>query len=236
MKYRQWRRGPERTAERAALEAAGIPPLPALVLSARGIDTPEKARAFLSCGRERLADPFLLRDMDRAVERIRLALTRGETVSVYGDYDVDGITSTCLLTSYLRERGCRVIPHIPDRMEEGYGVGRGALEALAEQGVTLVVTVDCGITAVEETAYAARLGMDLVITDHHECKEVLPAAVAVVDPRREDCPYPFKALAGVGVALKLVLALEEPARRDALLRRYADLAAIDTVADVMELT
>ena len=113
---------------------------------------------------------------------------------------------------------------------------RGALEALAEQGVTLVVTVDCGITAVEETAYAARLGMDLVITDHHECKEVLPAAVAVVDPRREDCPYPFKALAGVGVALKLVLALEEPARRDALLRRYGDLAAIGTVADVMELT
>ena len=236
MKYRRWRRGPERTAERAALEAAGIPPLPALVLSARGIDTPEKARAFLSCGRERLADPFLLRDMDRAVERIQLALTRGETVSVYGDYDVDGITSTCLLTSYLRERGCRVIPHIPDRMEEGYGVGRVALAALAEQGVTLVVTVDCGITAVEETAYAAQLGMDLVITDHHECKEVLPAAVAVVDPRREDCPYPFKALAGVGVALKLVLALEEPARRDALLRRYGDLAAIGTVADVMELT
>ena len=236
MKYRRWRRGPERAAERAALEAAGIPPLPALVLSARGIDTPEKARAFLSCGRERLADPFLLRDMDRAVERIQLALTRGETVSVYGDYDVDGITSTCLLTSYLRERGCRVIPHIPDRMEEGYGVGRVALAALAEQGVTLVVTVDCGITAVEETAYAARLGMDLVITDHHECKEVLPAAVAGVDPRRADCPYPFKALAGVGVALKLVLALEEPARRDALLRRYGDLAAIGTVADVMELT
>ena len=138
MKYRQWRRGLERAAERAALEAAGIPPLPALVLSARGIDTPETARAFLSCGRERLADPFLLRDMDRAVERIQLALTRRETVSVYGDYDVDGITSTCLLTSYLRERGCRVIPHIPDRMEEGYGVGRVALAALAEQGVTLV--------------------------------------------------------------------------------------------------
>ncbi len=236
MKYQQWRRPAGEYPGRAALEEAGIPALPALVLAARGIDTPEKARSFLSCGQERLADPFLLKDMDRAAARIHLALERGETVSVYGDYDVDGITSTCLLTSYLRERGCRVIPHIPDRLEEGYGVGRGALKALAEQGVTLVVTVDCGITAVEETRYAGELGMDMVVTDHHECKEILPPAAAVVDPRRKDCPYPFKALAGVGVALKLVLALEGPEGRDALLRQYGDLAAIGTVADVMELT
>ena len=236
MKYQQWSRPVDDPAGRAALECAGVPPLPALILSARGVDCPEKARAFLSCGLDRLLDPFLLRDMDKAVARIHQAVERGEIVSVYGDYDVDGITSTCLLTSYLRELGCTVIPHIPDRMEEGYGVSRCALDALAEQGVTLIVTVDCGITALEETAYAASLGMDLVITDHHECKEALPAAVAVVDPHRSDCPYPFKALAGVGVALKLALALEGEAGAGALLERYSDLAAIGTVADVMELT
>ena len=236
MKYQRWARPADDPAGRAALERRGVPALPALVLSSRGVDSPDKARAFLSSNLERLTDPFLLKDMDKAVARIRRALADGETVSVYGDYDVDGITSTCLLTSYLRSKGCVVIPHIPDRMEEGYGVSRSALDALAGQGVTLVVTVDCGITAVEETAHAASLGMDLVVTDHHECKERLPAAVAVVDPHRPDCPYPFKALAGVGVALKLVLALEGPDRTEALLEQYGDLAAIGTVADVMELT
>ena len=236
MKYQRWARPADDPAGRAALERRGVPALPALVLSSRGVDSPDKARAFLSSNLERLTDPFLLKDMDKAVARIRRALADGETVSVYGDYDVDGITSTCLLTSYLRSKGCVVIPHIPDRMEEGYGVSRSALDVLARQGVTLVVTVDCGITAVEETTYAASLGMDLVVTDHHECKECLPAAVAVVDPHRPDCPYPFKALAGVGVALKLVLALEGPDRTEALLEQYGDLAAIGTVADVMELT
>ena len=149
---------------------------------------------------------------------------------------MDGITSTCLLTDFLRREGGTVIPYIPDRMEEGYGLNREAVAALRGQGVGLIVTVDCGITAVEEAACAASLGVELVITDHHECKAALPAAAAVVDPRRADCPYPFKCLAGVGVALKLVLALGGPARRDELLERYADLAAIGTVADVMSLT
>ena len=236
MKYKQWNIFSGAPAVRRAMEADGVSPLAAMALCARGLDTPEKARAFLDAGRGRLADPFLMRDMDKATARVRLALDRGETVAVYGDYDVDGITSTCLLTHFLRREGGTVIPYIPDRLEEGYGVNREALAALRERGVSLVVTVDCGITAVEEAACAAGLGMDLVITDHHECKEVLPAAAAVVDPRRSDCPYPFKSLAGVGVALKLALALGGPDREGELLERYADLAAVGTVADVMSLT
>ena len=175
-----------------------------------------------------------MKDMDKAVARISKALENGEKLAVFGDYDVDGITSTCLLTDYLRSRGADVTMHIPRRIEEGYGLGCDAIRALSESGVTLIVTVDCGITGVDETAYAATLGVDLVITDHHECKEQLPAAVAVVDPHRPDCPYPFKHLAGVGVALKLVLALGE-GREDALFARYCTLAAIGTIADVMRM-
>ena len=236
MKYKQWNRAASAPQARAAMEAAGVPPLAALTLCARGLDTPEKASAFLDAGRGQLLDPFLMKDMDRAAARVRRALAAGEHIAVYGDYDVDGITSTCLLTDFLRREGGTVIPYIPDRMEEGYGLNREAVAALRGQGVGLIVTVDCGITAVEEAACAASLGVELVITDHHECKAALPAAAAVVDPRRADCPYPFKCLAGVGVALKLVLALGGPARRDELLERYADLAAIGTVADVMSLT
>ena len=235
MKYKQWNRACPNPRAQAAMEAAGIPPLAALALCARGLDTVDKARAFLSTDERLLQDPLLMRDMDRAVERISAALERQEAIAVYGDYDVDGITSTCLLTHYLRRRGGRVIPYIPDRMEEGYGLNQEAVSTLHQQGVGLIVTVDCGITAVEEAAYAASLGVDVVITDHHECKSQLPQAQAVVDPHRRDCPYPFKHLAGVGVALKLVLALADPAGRDALFREYADLAAIGTVADVMEI-
>ena len=235
MKYKQWNRACSDPRSCAAMEAAGIPPLAALVLSARGVNTAEQARAFLSTGLEQLHDPMQLRDMDLAAARITSALEAGETVAVYGDYDVDGITATCLLTDYLCRRGARVIPYIPDRMEEGYGLNREAVAALHSQGVTLIVTVDCGITAVDEAKYASSLGVDVVITDHHECKSELPQACAVVDPHRRDCSYPFKHLAGVGVALKLVLALAGPDERDALLREYADLAAIGTVADVMEI-
>ena len=218
------------------MEAAGIPALAALALCARGLDTPEKAAAFLDAGTGQLNDPCLMRDMDKAADRLRRALSSGELVAVYGDYDVDGITATCLLTDFLQREGGRVIPYIPDRLEEGYGLNREAVESLHSQGVGLIVTVDCGITAGAEAEVARALGVDLVITDHHECKAALPLASAVVDPHRIDCPYPFKALAGVGVALKLVLALGGPAREAELLGRYADLAAIGTVADVMRLT
>ena len=207
-----------------------------MALCARGLDTPEKAAAFLDAGLGQLQDPLLMKDMDKAAARVARALETGETMAVYGDYDVDGITATCLLTDFLRREGGQVIPYIPDRREEGYGLNREALTSLRREGVSLVVTVDCGITAVEEAACARELGVDLVITDHHECKARLPEAVAVVDPHRSDCPYPFKCLAGVGVALKLVLALGGQQRRRELLERYADLAAVGTVADVMSLT
>ena len=233
MKYRQWNLRPAHPAARAAMEAVGVPPLPAAVLCARGLDTVEKARDFLASDEGLLNDPLLLRDMDAAVARIRAAIDGGEHIAVYGDYDVDGITSTCLLTDYLRSLGAAVTPYIPDRMEEGYGLGAAAVESLHAQGVKLIITVDCGITAVEEADLAASLGVDLIITDHHECKSALPAAVAVVNPHRPDCPYPFKCLAGVGVALKLALAIAGPAAQSALLRKYADLAAVGTVADVM---
>ena len=236
MKYQEWRTAACDPAARRSMERAGVPPLAALTLCARGLDTPEKARSFLDAGRGQLLEPRLMKDMDAAAARVRRALEQREQIAVYGDYDVDGITATCLLTDFLRSEGGEVVPYIPDRMEEGYGLNREAVAALHAQGVGLIITVDCGITAVEEAAYAAALGVDVVITDHHECKEALPAALAVVDPRRPDCPYPFKCLAGVGVALKLVLALGGPERREELLRKYADLAAIGTVADVMSLT
>ena len=234
MRYKQWNETGGRR-EDAPLRDAGIPALCAKVLAARGWSDPEQARKFLYEDPP-LHDPMEMKDMDRAAARLRRALDRGETIAVYGDYDVDGITATCLMTSFLRGEGGKVIPYIPNRLEEGYGLNRGAVEKLKNQGAALVVTVDCGITAVEEAGYAASLGLDVIITDHHECKETLPAAVAVVDPHRGDCPYPFKHLAGVGVALKVCMALAGPARTEELMAREADLCALGTVADVMELT
>ena len=234
MKYRQWNELSSGR-EDAALCRAGCPALCAKVLAARGMEDPEEARRFLLEAAP-LDDPLMMMDMDLAVERLETALESGETIAVYGDYDVDGITAASLLTDFLRREGAAVIPYIPNRLEEGYGLNPGAMEKLARRGATLVVTVDCGVTAVEETAYAAALGVDVVITDHHACKEVLPAAVAVVDPHRPDCEYPFKHLAGVGVALKLCMALAGPERDEELLDEYADLCALGTVADVMELT
>ena len=234
MKYDRWNLRPSGPAgSRAELERAGLPPLCAAVLCARGVDTAPAASAFLAHGPNLLHDPFLLRDMEKAVERISRAIREQETVAVYGDYDVDGITATCLLTQFLRTLGGQVVSYIPDRTEEGYGLNNHAIDALARQGVTLIVTVDCGITAAQEVEYARALGVDVVITDHHQCKEVLPQAVAVVDPRRPDCSYPFPDLAGVGVALKLALALTAPDQRPQVLLDYGELAAIGTVADVM---
>ena len=234
MKYDRWNLRPSGPAgSRAELERAGLPPLCAAVLCARGVDTAPAASAFLAHGPDLLHDPFLLQDMEKAVERISRAIREQETLAVYGDYDVDGITATCLLTQVLRTLGGQVVSYIPDRTEEGYGLNNHAIDALARQGVTLIVTVDCGITAAQEVEYARALGVDVVITDHHQCKEVLPQAVAVVDPRRPDCSYPFPDLAGVGVALKLALALTAPAQRPQVLLDYGELAAIGTVADVM---
>ena len=236
MRYKQWKIAHPSPEGRAQLERAGIPSLLACVLSARGVTEPEQAWKLLTPVEEPLLDPMLLKDMDRAVLRVTRALKRGETIAVYGDYDVDGITATCLLTDCLTRLGGRVRSYIPDRLEEGYGLNQEAVLHLARQGVTLIITVDCGITAAREVEFARELGIDVVITDHHECKQAIPEAAAVVDPHRPDCPYPFKGLAGVGVALKLAMAAAGPDRAGLVFREYADLAAVGTVADVMPMT
>lgn len=236
MKYKQWQVAVPCPEGQRALEELGLPPLLAGLLAARGMTDRSEVRRLLSPGAEPIPDPMLMKDMDRAAARVRRALEQGELIAVYGDYDVDGITSTCLLTQFLSARGGRVIPYIPSRLGEGYGLNPEAVAALAGQGVGLIVTVDCGITAVEETALANGLGIDVVITDHHACKDALPAAAAVVDPHRPDCPYPFKGLAGVGVALMLALAVAGPAEQDRVFDEFCDLAAVGTVADVMPMT
>ena len=171
MKYEQWNPAPRDGAAEQALLSAGVSPLAALTLAGRGIRSREEASSFLAAGPELLHDPMLLRDMDAAVERINRALEQGETIAIYGDYDVDGITATCLLSSYLTERGAKVLPYIPDRLTEGYSLNTDAITRLRLKGARLLVTVDCGITNVKEAAFARGIGMDVVITDHHECKE-----------------------------------------------------------------
>ena len=206
------------------------------VLASRGIATAEEAAAFLEHEQRLTYSPFLMAVMDKAVERVQRALADHERIAVFGDYDVDGITATCILVDYLQSRGADVLHYIPRRIEDGYGLSVDAIEGLYRKGTRLLITVDCGITGVEEVDFANSLGMDVVVTDHHECKETLPRAVAVVDPHRPDCSYPFKHLAGCGVALKLALALGGPDREEALFSRYCTLAAIGTVADVMQMS
>ena len=231
------------TAELAA--ELGCSATAAKLLWNRDLKTAEAANRFLRLEETRFHDAFLMRDMDKAVARIEKALAAGEKIAIYGDYDVDGVTSTSLLYLYLRERGADVIYYIPSRLHEGYGLSRGAMDRLAEAGVRLMITVDTGITAVDETAYAKTLGIETVVTDHHACRETLPDVCAAVNPHRPDDEYPFDELAGVGVVFKLVSAMEIiRARREgesdaAAVRRichdYADLVAIGTVADVMPL-
>jgi len=215
-----------------ALAGAGYAPLVAMVLSARGMKTAQEAHNYLSCDCT-LPDPFLMTDMKEAVQRLRTALERRERIAVFGDYDVDGITATCLLTDYLSRQGGLVIPYIPGRLEEGYGLNEIAIRQLHQEGIKLIVTVDCGITAIEEARLCRKLGIDLIITDHHECKDFLPNAVAVLDPHRPDGGYPHKTLSGVGVAFKLAAALS--GSQEQILADYADMVCLGTVADVMTL-
>ena len=206
MKYGIWNVSKPKTESVNALVSGGYAPLTAMVLSSRGIQNPREAHACLDCSAA-LPDPILMRDMDKAARRVRLAMDQGEKIAVFGDYDVDGITATCLLTNFLRHQGANCVPYIPGRLEEGYGLNPIAIRQLHAEGVNLIITVDCGITAVAEAQLCKELGIDLVVTDHHECKETLPEAVAVVDPHRKDCTYPHKNLSGVGVAFKLACAL-----------------------------
>ena len=236
MKFPVWHVAQTDCAAVERLMDAGYPYLVSGVLASRGVNCPEQATEYLTQETALAHSPFLMKDMDKAAARIDRALSDGERIAIFGDYDVDGITATCIMVDYLKSRGADVVHYIPRRIEDGYGLSCEAIEGLRKGGATLLVTVDCGITGVEEVAYARSIGMDVVVTDHHECKETLPVAAAVVDPRRTDCEYPFKHLAGCGVALKLVLALGGPDREEALFSRYCTLAAIGTVADVMQMT
>lgn len=232
MKYRTWSVAqPEAGAVHALMEA-GYSPLTAMVLAGRGMEDPAQANEYLDCNGP-LPDPLLMTDMVAARDRIAHALEQGERMAVFGDYDVDGVTATCLLTDFLRKRGADCHTYIPGRLGEGYGLNQTAVRLLAKQGVTLIITVDCGITAVKEATLCQALGVDLIITDHHECKKSLPRAVAVVDPHRKDDNYPHKNLSGVGVAFKLASALAGD--QEAVLAEYADLVCLGTVADVMPL-
>ena len=218
----------------------GLNPILAKLLYNRGYCDPTSAASFLRMEREMLRNPFDLADMDKGVERILRALKNKEKITVFGDYDVDGVTSVCTLYLYLKSKGAEVDYYIPNRSGEGYGVSAQSIDSIRDNGTSLIVTVDTGITANEEVEYAKSIGLDFLITDHHECRAELPLASAVINPHRPDCPYPFKELAGVGVVFKFICAIEERLtgldRLNAtlnILKQYADLVAIGTIADVM---
>ena len=232
-----WTAHPRRNDERAAelARALGAPLPAAQVLVNRGIGSLEAARSYLDPSGEDLHDPFRMRDMDRAVERVERAIKAGERIMVHGDYDVDGITATFVLYSALLQLGARAEYRIPHRTRDGYGLTPDAMDDAQRRGCTLVVTVDCGITALEAVERGRALGIDTVITDHHEPPATLPAAVAVVDPLRPGCEYPFKALAGVGVAYKLAEALLRERGAVERAHEYLDAVALGTIADVVPL-
>ncbi len=222
---------------RYAAQQSGIPLIISNILLNRGI-APADFRAFLSKSKRNIKNPMTMLDMDKAVHRIKSAIDAGEKIVIYGDYDVDGITSTALLYEFLKTNGADVEYYIPDRRDEGYGINIMAVNKLIKRGVNLLVTVDCGITAIGETEFAKLQGLDVIITDHHTCKERIPtAAIAVVNPKRPDDEYGFDGLAGVGVAFKLALALamELGMPTGKVFDDYVDLAAIGTIADVVPL-
>lgn len=234
MNYRAWQLNQAADQDAEALRAEGFGVLLSRVLAARGVHTAEAAHHLLD-GRDELSDPFLLKDMDKAVERIQRAVEEEEPIVIFGDYDVDGVSATAILFECLSNQGAQVRCKLPSREGGGYGLNTDILKSLAAKGYTLVITVDNGIAAVEEARCAKELGIDLVITDHHLPGETLPEAVAVVDPNRPDDESPCKYLCGAGVAFKLCAALEgcEPAE---LLDMFGELAALGTIADVVPLT
>lgn len=201
----------------------------------RGVDDIDKANTFIKADINDLYDPFLLTDMEKAVDRILVAIEENEKICIYGDYDVDGITSTALCVNILRNLEADVMYYIPVRAEEGYGLNHEAIEYIAEQGVNLIITVDCGIQSIDVVETVKKSEMDIIITDHHECGEILPDAYAVVNPHRHDNSYPFRELAGVGVAFKLMQAVTESIGYRELLYDVLDIAAIGTIADVVPL-
>ncbi|MDK2923635.1 MAG: single-stranded-DNA-specific exonuclease, partial [Pseudothermotoga sp.] len=218
------------------VSSLGINEFTARLLINRGIKDPEEAIRFLAPSKDDLRDPFLLKDMDRAVQILLRAREQSETVLVYGDYDVDGITGAAVLKEFLEKHGWRVMHYIPKRIDEGYGLQPQVLEVFRKEGAKVLVTVDCGVTAIDAVQIAKTMGYNVVISDHHETTEVLPLADAVLDPKRKDDEYPFKDLAGVGVAFKLISAVASRLSLDEEeVFRYLDLVALGTVADMVKL-
>ena len=236
MKSRLWQHLPCNEDEASTLAATlNIHPTVARLLCLRGFGEPAVADRFLNPSLEHLHDPFLLTDMDRAVTRLERALANGERIAVHGDYDVDGITSTVILRRALEMLGGKVIHFIPERLRDGYGLQPAAIDRLHADKVDVIVSVDCGIRGNDAAQRARELGIDLIITDHHEPEGTLPEAVAVINPKRRDCSYPDKHLAGVGVALKLVQALCGRAGKGKWLPGFVKIAALGTLADVVPL-
>ncbi|MBC2575948.1 single-stranded-DNA-specific exonuclease RecJ [Peptostreptococcus canis] len=205
----------------------------AQIMINRGITEYDDIQMFIKSNFEYLRDPFLLKDMEKAVIRIKKAIENREKICVFGDYDVDGVSSTSILILYFKHISYDVNYYIPNRLDEGYGLNKDAIEQIKSDNVDLIITVDCGITSVEEVEYAKKLGIDVIITDHHECQLELPNAVAVVDPKREDCAYPFKGICGCGVAFKLIHALEGDEYIINNIYRYLEIVSLATICDIM---
>lgn len=233
---RQWRIAPSATALRTAIsKKLSISPIVAQVLINRGVDDVVKAREFLYGGAEQLHDPLLMKDMNRAMQRVLQAIDNRQRITVYGDYDVDGITACSLMVRVLRELNADIEYYVPERQSEGYGLHGAALESLVAAGTKLLITVDCGISAFKEVS-ALHDRLDIIITDHHQPPDIIPPAYAVINPRQSDCPYPNKQLAGVGVAYKLCQAIwRHYDRQDTDLHRYLDIVALGTIADMVSL-
>lgn len=231
------RKGADESKERELSSELGIDPVLAELLVQRGVHTFEEARAFFRPSLEKLHDPFLMKDMDKAVERLETALEGGEKILVYGDYDVDGTTAVSLVYSFLSRLTSNVGSYIPDRYDEGYGVSTKGIDWAAENGYTLIITLDCGIKAIDRVRYAAEKGIDMIICDHHLPENELPAAVAVLDPKREDCHYPFDDLSGCGVGFKLVQAYAQShGIAFETLEPLLDLLAVSIASDLVSVT
>ena len=215
----------------------GVGDVIATLLAQRGIDTFEVAKAYFRPHLGQLHDPFLMQDMDKAVARILHAIAQNEAVMVYGDYDVDGTTSVSMLTHFLRSQGIPVTPYIPDRYAEGYGLSKQGIEAAKEANIQCIVALDCGVKAIAQAEHAASLGIDLIICDHHTPSETLPKALAVLDPKRSDCAYPYKELCGCGVGFKLMQGIAQKQGKDVdTLSAYLDFVAVAIAADIVPIT
>ena len=205
------------------------------ILKNRGIETEKDSEIFMDPSLDYLRDPFLMKDMEKAVKRIQEAIAKNEKIWIYGDYDVDGVSSTSILCIYFNSINYPVNYYIPNRLEEGYGINEDAIKLINEQGCNVLISVDCGITSVKEVELAKSLGIDVIITDHHECQTEIPNAFAVINPKQEDCNYPFDMLCGCGVAFKIIQALTPKEEFKYTMNNYLEIATLATICDIVPL-